>query len=225
MCDVAAAGQGVGLFAAGNATAAVGRFAGYAHQAQRFAGDADLLLFQVFEATGKAGEGGLCGWVGSDHACTAGSLQRVDDARARGRVDGDESAAGILLPKIVSDRQGHLAAAALDAAMRIEANLQQAESLGVFPGLADTDGVAVAVADDRRVGAGRSVDSDRRKIAEQGMRVATDDHVHVTELRGHCHIGCVALVGKQNDVADALRAQSFDVFLRTGDLVCEARAR
>jgi hypothetical protein len=152
-------------------------------------------------------------------------LQLAENPAAGGRVYRDESAGGIRLPEVVTDRQRHFAATTAHRPAIVKTDLHQAEGFRVLPGLADTHRVAVAVADDGGVGAGTSGDADRREIAEQGMRVAADDHVDAAELGGHCLVGFVTLMGDQDDVLDSLCTQPVDRLLSGGDFVVKARTR
>ncbi len=221
--NVAAAGQRVGFLAAGDTAAAVGRFAGDANETKRLAGDTDLLPLHVIEAAGVAREFSLGNRVRRNDT-GAGAAELAENPRPLCRVHRNEGAAAILLTEVIANRQRYLPAAASHRPPVVEAHMQQAEELGILPRLGDADRIAVAVAGHGGIRTRGRGDADGREIAEQRMRIATDDRVDVGQPGGHRQVSVVALMGNQDDVTDAPGAQGVDGLLGGIDLVEEAGA-
>ena len=202
---IAATGQGVGTFAASGAGTAVGAFAGYAHQAQRLGGGADGLGLFGGHLVAVGFEGGGCGGIGRDdldQRLVGGQVGQQRGAHGVGnRLPGP---GGILALELVADQQGGFAAAALDFTGFVQLHVQQAKGLAVFPGLPYAHGLAVFVGGHGGVAARRAGDAHRSKVAQQAVRVATDDRIHIGQFGGHGLVGLVALVGDGHDVAHAL---------------------
>lgn len=122
-------------------------------------------------------------------------------------------ASAVLALEAVANHQLALACAAGHAALRIELHVHETVGLGVFPGLADAHGFARLVLDHRGVGASGRSNPDRLEVTQQGVRVATDDHVHIGQLRGDLLVVVVAQVRHQHDVAHALGLEIVDGLL------------
>ena len=87
--------------------------------------------------------------------------------------------------------------------------------------LANTDRAAVLVLHHGGVGPRRGGHAHGLEVAQQRVRVAANDHVHIAELGRNDLVGVVAQVRQQHDVADALGLEFVDGFLRGRGFVQE----
>ena len=218
---IAATGQGVGGFAAGHARAAVGGFAGHAHQAQGVRGGADgdgALRCHLARVAGQRlrGRG-----VRGGHAHLGAGGQLVHQGLAVGIGQGLPGACAVLALEVVANHQLGRAAALAHAAAVVKLHVHQAVGLGVFPGLANTDRAAVLVLHHGGVGPRRGGHAHGLEVAQQRVRVAANDHVHIAELGRDDLVGVVAQVRQQHDVANALGLEFVDGFLRGRGFVQE----
>src|SRR5690554_732686 len=109
---------------------------------------------------------------------------------------------GVFAGNLVAEQEVGNAGAGIDYALCAPAYVQFTYNLGILPRLGNTGGFAIGVFDLGRIRAG-GAEAVGVKVAQQGVRVAADDHVHPGQFLGQCHVISILVVGQQDDLVDA----------------------